>query len=116
MECISHAARWWSYITRAVVLGAILVMPTQALAVVVYDFSGQCTDVNDVPGCPGDIITGVLTLTDAYIPGDPIAETSASPDVFMSFEFTVPGFPTLMLDTSDYAASVSSASDLEIVS
>lgn len=104
MECIGRAARWWSYITRAVVLGAILVMPTQALAVVVYDFSGQCTDVNDNAMACGDV-TGVLTLEDAYTPGDTIAERSDAPgsnDVFISFEFMVTGFPVVMLTSSDY--------------
>ena len=104
MERTSHAARWWSYITRAVILGAILVIPTQARAVVVYDFSGQCIDVN-TETCSGDI-TGVLTLTDAYTPGNPIAESSFTTDptdVFLSFLFMVPGYDDVMLTSSDYA-------------
>lgn len=113
MECISHTARWWSYITRAAVLGAILVIPTQALAVVMYDFSGQCIDVNDNAMACGDI-TGVLTLTDAYAPGDPIAESSFTTDpsdVFVSFLFMVPGYADVLLTSSDYALMVGDAPD-----
>jgi hypothetical protein len=52
-------------------IAAACLLAAPSWADVIYDFEGDCTD-----GCGAAVTTAVLTLTDAYSPGDPLVNTA----------------------------------------
>jgi len=82
------------------ILGLIVLWSfiSTAHASVIYDFDGVCSSSS----CTD--ISGVLTLSDLYLPGSAIAESSLTGGgFFVSFERYVSGVLDLTITASDYA-------------
>ncbi len=92
-------------------------LPTISNAEVIYDFKGSICDACDGTEGQTDNIRGILTLSDAYIPGSGISETTGDGgNMFISFDLYQVDPVTLSIlgtvnFTQDEYAIVAAASD-----